>query len=128
MQTEADSLRTLLTARARELRQHMTPAERILWVKLRGRRFAGIKFRRQQPVVAATAIADFYCPAARLVVELDGETHVGREAHDDARQRRLETAGLTVLRFLNSAVYDDLACVEDTIWLSCRTASPAAIV
>ncbi len=113
------SLRSLLTARARELRRNMTPAEAILWRKLRGRRFAGFKFRRQQPIVEAHAIADFFCPTAGLVVELDGETHIGRETHDAARQGRLEAAGYTVLRFLNSDVYDDRAAVEDTIWLAC---------
>jgi very-short-patch-repair endonuclease len=121
MKTDA-SLRSLLTARARELRKHMTPAERILWVRLRGRRFAGYKFRRQQPILEANAIADFYCPTARLVVELDGETHVGRDAHDAARLLRLEAAGLTVLRFPNPAVYDDLPAVEDTIWAACSPA------
>ena len=120
MAPDTIALRSLLTTRARELRKHMTPAESILWTKLRGRRFAGYKFRRQQPILEAHAIADFYCAAARLVVELDGETHIGREAHDAARQKRLEIAGLIVVRFLNSDVYDDHQMVEDTIWTACH--------
>ena len=122
MSTDPIALKALLTAHARELRKNMTPAEAILWRQLRGRRFAGYKFRRQQPIFDANAIADFYCATAKLVVELDGETHVGREAHDAARQRRLETTGLSVLRFLNSDVYDDREMVEDTIWTACHPA------
>ena len=120
MATDRDAVWHLLTERARDLRKHMTPAEVILWGRLRGRRFAGFKFRRQQPVCQAVAIADFYCASARLVVELDGETHAGREAHDAARQGRLEAAGLSVLRFLNSDVYDDLEVVEDATWSACH--------
>jgi very-short-patch-repair endonuclease len=62
-----------LQQRAKELRQHMTPAERILWERLRDRRLAGIKFRRQHSIDAC--IVDFYCAAARLVIEIDGGIH-----------------------------------------------------
>ena len=59
------------TARARDLRQHLTEAKKVLWSALRDRRFMGLKFRRQVPVAAC--VVDFYCARQRLVVEvLDG--------------------------------------------------------
>ena len=60
---------------AKELRQSLTPAERILWERLRDRRLSSLKFRRQHPIGAF--IVDFYCPAARLVIEIDGGIHLG---------------------------------------------------
>src|SRR5207249_4194993 len=80
------------TERARELRREMTPTEKRLWSHLRGRRFAGFKFRRQTPV--AGYIADFYCAQACLIIELDGESHIGKEARDENRQQMLETKGV----------------------------------
>jgi very-short-patch-repair endonuclease len=90
--------------RARELRREMTPAERIVWKQLRDRRFAGFKFRRQQPI--GPYIVDFFCASRRLVVELDGETHLGKEVNDQIRQGYLERQGLRVLRFWNTEVYE----------------------
>jgi very-short-patch-repair endonuclease len=99
----------------------MTPAEAILWRHLRDRRFDGFKFRRQQPV--DQYVVDFFCPAARLVVELDGESHIGKEPHDASRQAYLESQGLLVLRFWNHAVYDDKDAVLDAIWMACSERS-----
>jgi very-short-patch-repair endonuclease len=62
--------RTML---ARELRKNLTQTEARLWLKLQGRKMEGWKFRRQAPI--GPFIADFYCPAARLVIELDGSSH-----------------------------------------------------
>ena len=108
----------LLKERARQLRHEATPAETILWKILRGRRFASLKFRRQQ--VLGAYIVDFFCPKINLVVELDGETHVGREKNDQARQAWLEQHGFKVLRFWNPLVYEDGAMVEDMIWRECE--------
>ena len=66
-----------LTDRARNLRRDLTPAEKILWPILRNRAFGGLKFRRQQEI--GPFIVDFFCAAVRVVVELDGESHVGRK-------------------------------------------------
>ena len=88
-----------LTPRARELRKAMTPWERRLWYDflctLRPR------FLRQKPI--SSYIADFYCSACRLVVELDGSQHFEPEAQEYDRIRTvfLENMGLTVLRFTN---------------------------
>ena len=60
---------------ARALRKHPTRAEDILWQRLRGSRFHGAKFRRQVPF--DRFVVDFYCHAAKLVVEIDGVQHDG---------------------------------------------------
>jgi len=111
--------------RARKLRRSMTPAEVILWRELRGRRFAGYKFRRQRP--AGPFITDFYCHACRLIVGLDGETHIGREQADQTRQSKLERRGYNVIRFWNPAIYDDLECVLEAIYAECRKRSKPPI-
>lgn len=108
--------------RAKQLRREMTPAEAILWRELRAKRFSGFKFRRQQPI--AGFIVDFFCSAAKLIVELDGETHVGREVPDATRQVKLESLGYRVARFLNSDVYDDLEMVLENVWAACSAAPP----
>jgi very-short-patch-repair endonuclease len=103
--------------RARELRRDITPAESILWRELRGRRFADFKFRRQRSV--GPYFADFYCHACRLIVELDGESHLEREDADRRRQDVLEAHGFKVVRFWNNWVYDDLEVVMNAIYEEC---------
>jgi adenine-specific DNA-methyltransferase len=103
----------------------MTPAEAILWKYLRDRRFEKFKVRRQHPI--GPYIVDFYCPAACLVVELDGETHVGREVADETRQQWLEAQGVRVLRFWNHEIYDDLQTVLEAIWRACDTRGSAPL-
>ncbi len=83
---------------ARQLRKEMTDAERKLWSRLRNNQL-GVKFRRQVPF--DNYILDFYCPGARLCVELDGSQHLtveGKE-RDRKRDRDLKEAGVEVLRF-----------------------------
>src|SRR5262249_25707426 len=105
------------TRRARELRREMTPSEKRLWPKLRDRRFAGFKFRRQTPV--AGFIADFYCAKARFIIELDGESHVGKKTADENRQRVIEAKGFEVVRVWDSHVFEDLDAVLEMIWRKC---------
>ena len=80
----------------------MTTAERILWHHLRGNQVVGAHFRRQQ--IIAGFIIDFYCHAARLVIELDGAIHHGTAAYDAARDERLEAQGLLVVRITNDQI------------------------
>ena len=87
--------------RAKDLRANITPPERLLWSLLRSGRL-GVKFQRQ--VVLPPYIADFASRSERLVIELDGDSHAGREAYDAARTRALEERGYRVLRFTNSEV------------------------
>ena len=120
-QPEGDrGYRKPLVETARRLRRDQTPAEVIIWSRLRGRRFSGYRFRRQQPIL--NYVADFYCAAAKLIVELDGDSHEGREVKDQERQRVLESLGFRVLRFWNFEVYEDIEMVEDNIWLACHAA------
>ena len=107
------------TQRARELRREMTPTEKRLWAQLRGRRFAGYKFRRQTPI--AGYIADFYCAQARLILELDGESHVGKGTRDENRRRTLKSKGFRILRFWDTEIYDDLEAVLELIWRACQS-------
>ena len=86
---------------ARRLRANATEAERKLWSLLRRKRIAGLRFRRQHPV--GPYIADFYCAAAKLIIELDGSQHCepSNLAYDAARTKWLERHGYCVLRFNN---------------------------
>lgn len=96
---------------ARRMRREPTPAEEALWRLLRHRRLAGFKFRRQHTY--GPYILDFYCPRARLVVELDGDTHATPEGlqADAERSAYLEARGLVILRFWNTEVADDQEAV-----------------
>ena len=73
-----------MVARSRQLRRESSFPERLLWSRLRNGRCAGLKFRRQQPL--GPYVADFFCPSARVAVELDGRSHDGREDEDNQRQ------------------------------------------
>ena len=99
----------IVQQRARELRQRMTPAERVLWGRLRSRQVGGFKFRRQHPL--GPYIADFYRAEAKLVVELDGGIHRGQREDDAIRTAQFEAFRYRVLRFSNDQVlgnFDDL--------------------
>ena len=94
---------------ARRLRKSSTRPEDILWGRLRGSRFHGAKFKRQVPF--DRYVADFYCHAARLVVEIDGKQHGWFAGYDDERTRTLESGGLHIVRFTNDEVCNDLESV-----------------
>jgi very-short-patch-repair endonuclease len=90
------------TAFARRLRQEASRTEKILWSLLRRRGFDGFRFRRQQRI--DPYIVDFYCSAAKLVIELDGSQHTEEKniAHDAMRTAYLEGLGYRVLRDFKS--------------------------
>ncbi|MBX7111425.1 MAG: endonuclease domain-containing protein [Dehalococcoidia bacterium] len=94
------------------MRAHATDAERALWQALRRRRFAGHKFRRQQPL--GHYVVDFVCLEQRLIVEVDGSRHRG--SMDARRDEWLRAEGFRVLRFWDSEVLTQLDSVEQTIW------------
>lgn len=87
--------------RARELRRASTDAERLIWSRLRAHRLEGLSFRRQKPI--GPYIVDFLCPAARLVVEIDGGQHYEDRglARDARRDAFLASEGFRVLRVSN---------------------------
>ena len=95
-----------LTRHARSMRTEMTEPEARLWLQLRAERFQGIKFRRQK--VIGTYIADFAANGPKLVVELDGDTHVASEVYDAARTKFLENKGYRVVRYSNLEVMQNL--------------------
>jgi very-short-patch-repair endonuclease len=80
------------------MRREMTDAERKLWLLLRDRRLAGVKFRRQAPI--GPYIADFICLSRKLIVEADGGQH-GDDAYDAERDRWLSEEGYTTVRYSN---------------------------
>jgi len=89
---------------ARELRENQTKAENVLWWLLRKKNF-GCRFRRQH--VVKEFILDFYCPSARLGIEIDGGIHLKRKDYDKARQEIIEAQGIKIIRFANSKVFND---------------------
>ena len=93
-----------LKAKARALRARMTDAEQLLWSKLRRKQVLGVQFYRQRPV--GDYIVDFYAPAAKLVIEVDGSQHLyDRHAQSDrTRDASLNGHCLQVLRFDNLQV------------------------
>ena len=97
---------------ARTLRANPTDAEHLLWLHLRSKQLANLRFRRQQPI--GPYIVDFFCPSAKLVIELDGDQHGTSRgiAYDTVRSDFLTRHGCRVLRFSNSDVLknpDDVA-------------------
>ena len=111
-----------LTPVVRKLRRDMTDAERLLWSHLRGQQL-GAKFVRQFPI--GTAVADFACRSARLVVELDGGQHANADEADAERTRLIEAHGYTVIRFWNNEVMGNLDGVLQTILEHLRIARNA---
>jgi very-short-patch-repair endonuclease len=87
------------------MRRTATPAERKLWQALRRHQFAGLKFRRQMPL--GPFIADFYCPGARLVVEVDGISHID-SPNDAIRDKWMTEQGIRAFRISNFDVLSNL--------------------
>jgi lysyl-tRNA synthetase class 2 len=87
---------------ARRLCRSQTDAERVLWFRLRDRRLAGWKFKRQVPI--DRFVVDFFCADGKLVVEIDGGQHDQDRDRDASRTRILEAMGYLVLRFWNNDV------------------------
>ena len=103
--------------RARGFRKELTEPEVLLWSRLKGRGQDRPIFRRQVPI--GSIIVDFYCPAAKLAVEVDGRTHWDDDAQakDAARDRWLAQQGISVMRVGAGAVYRNLGQVTDGIIL-----------
>ena len=112
-----------LKSRSRELRSSMTDAEIKLWSKLRRKQLYRLQFCRQKPI--GNYIVDFYCPKARLVIEVDGGQHYKEQGmvRDAARDSYLSGLGLEVIRFSNRDVLYNLDGVMAVIVerLECAT-------
>ncbi len=94
--------------KARALRKRTTKTEQILWAILRNRQVLDLKFRRQHPI--DIFIADFYCHEIKLVIEIDGGIHNKPEniIKDKQRTLHLELLGITVIRFTNNEVENNI--------------------
>jgi len=94
----------------------MTEAERFLWQRIRRKELKGCQFYRQKNI--GDYIVDFYCPSAKLIVELDGGQHYNEEGSrkDRAREKYLETLGFTVLRFSDREVFKNTEGVLEEIY------------
>ena len=101
--------RTDQRTKRKALRSKMPVPETILWTKLKGRQLRGHKFRRQYSV--RNFVLDFYCPEARLAIEVDGESHYteGRMSADRERQSLIESYGIQFVRFTNKEILENLA-------------------
>jgi very-short-patch-repair endonuclease len=93
----------------------MTDAEQALWHQLRRKQIQGLQFYRQKPLLSY--IVDFYCPAAKLVIELDGSQHFEADhlIKDQNRDAALANTGLTILRFDNRQVLLEMQAVLEVI-------------
>jgi len=98
-----------LKERARELRKKMTVAEILLWKQLKGKQLCGYDFDRQRPL--GRRILDFYCKELKLAVDVNGSVHDFTRRKDEARQREIEAQGVTLLRFWNYDVKNDIDAV-----------------
>src|SRR4030066_2484802 len=101
---------------SKSLRVNMTEAERLLWEKIRGKQLKGYQFYRQKTI--GSCIVDFYCPKAKLVIELDGGQHYSPEgkAKDRKREEYMKDIGLRVLRFSDKEIFNNTEGVLERIW------------
>jgi very-short-patch-repair endonuclease len=102
-----------LITHAKQMRREMTEPEAQVWLKLRAKRFSAVKFRKQK--VVGRYIVDFSSNDPKLVIEIDGDTHAGREAYDVIRTQFLEEQGYRVIRFSNRDVMANLEGVLETL-------------
>ncbi len=112
-------MRTPLTPVAKKLRRNATVGERILWFHLRNRKVEGLKFKRQHPI--GRFVVDFVCTDKKLVIEVDGATHMSEEAirRDRNRQNWLEENGYVVMRFWGDEVKNEIVSVLERIRVKC---------
>ncbi len=93
---------------ARELRKNMTDAERFLWTKIRRKQLKGCQFYRQKNI--GNYIVDFYCPVAKLIIEIDGGQHYSKEGtkKDKIRDNYMARLGFTVFRFSDREIFENI--------------------
>ena len=113
MQPYLKSLKPL----SQKLRSDQTDAERKLWQRINRDQLLGFRFNRQKPLL--NYIVDFYCPKAKLIIELDGSQHyeLDYQEKDRLRDAELNSLGFTVMRFSNDEVYFEIEAVVEQIYL-----------
>jgi very-short-patch-repair endonuclease len=99
---------------AREMRKNQTETEKILWDRLRNRRFLNKKFLRQHPICFQIEnstryfIADFFCSESNLIIEIDGDIHLKQKSYDHYRDLIADALGIKTLRVTNRIIKEDL--------------------
>ena len=101
---------------ARTLRKNMTDTEVFLWSKIRRKQLKGFQFYRQKTI--GNYIVDFYCPAAKLIIELDGSQHYEEEGlrKDKVRDQYLMRLGFQVKRFPSTEVFSNIDGIISEIY------------
>ena len=96
---------------SRKLRRRQTGYERLLWAKLKDRQIEGYKFLRQHPLLYDRQgndlkffVPDFYCPKAKLVIEVDGAYHDNARTFDQWREENIRALGIKIIRFKNEEI------------------------
>lgn len=84
----------------------MTLSEILLWQQIKGKQLLGYDFHRQKPIL--DYVVDFYCPELKLVIEIDGDSHEGKDNSDRIRQEKIEALGLHVLRYSDLEIKTNL--------------------
>lgn len=102
---------------AAKMARNKTKTEKILWAKLKDKQL-GVNWHAQKVILGY--IVDFWCPAAALVVEVDGESHKKRKAYDSKRDAVMRRKGISVMRFKNAEVQKNPAAVTALIWRKMR--------
>ena len=105
-------------ASARRLRRQLSLPEMLLWRLLRLNR-RELRFRKQHAI--GLYVADFYCPAAKMVIEIDGATHDGRQDADGRRDAYMRSLGLKLIRISAAEVLADPEAVADGIYQICES-------
>ena len=103
-----------LKEKARELRNHSTLAEILLWQQIKNRQLLGYQFHCQVPML--NYIVDFYCHELLLAIEVDGNTHEYKVGYDKFRQREIEAYGVSFLRFNDKEVKQNIKWVLNEIY------------
>ncbi|MGX2955864.1 endonuclease domain-containing protein [Ursidibacter arcticus] len=113
MQPYSKSLKPL----SQKLRIEQTDVERKLWQRINRDQLLGFRFNRQKPLL--NYIVDFYCPKAKLIIELDGSQHYNPDYQEKDRLRdaELNSLGFTVMRFSNNEIYLEIEAVVEQIYL-----------
>lgn len=109
---------------ARTLRKNMTDTEKLLWSRIRRKQLKGYQFYRQKTI--GNYIVDFYCPSAKLVIELDGSQHYTNEGKqkDQVRDQYLIGIGLQVMRYPSTDVFSNIDGIVDEIYEQLHKESP----
>ena len=109
----------IIFERAKAMRENMTQAEKNVWGLLKSKNILGLRFKPQHPI--DIFIADFYCHALKLVIEIDGGIHnsVDQKEYDIGREAELEQWGIKVIRFTNEEVENNITHIQNEIERIC---------